>query len=45
MACEQASGSATAALLEFPVDPSAAFATAVESEILLAGLGRTARPA
>ena len=39
MACEQASVSATAALLEFPVDPSATFASAVESEILVGGLG------
>ncbi len=39
MACEQASAGATAALLEFPVDPSATFASAVESEILVGGLG------
>ena len=39
--CEQASLNSTAALLEFPVDPSSAFATAVESEVLLEGLGVT----
>ena len=39
VACEQLSRSATTALLEFPVDPSAALAGAVESEILLQGLG------
>jgi hypothetical protein len=39
MACEQVSVGATGALLEFPVDPSATFAAAVESEILLDGLG------
>ena len=39
IACEQLSRSAPAALLEFPVDPSAAFAAAVESEIVLDGLG------
>ena len=39
VSCEQASLNSTAALLEFPVDPSSAFATAVESEVLLQGLG------
>ena len=39
MACEQFTVNATTALLEFPVDPSAPFAAAVESEILLDGLG------
>ncbi|MGA2829337.1 MAG: hypothetical protein ABSF03_24865, partial [Streptosporangiaceae bacterium] len=39
--CEQASVNSTAALLEFPVDPSSAFAAAVESEVLLEGLGVT----
>ena len=39
LACEQISASAPTALLEFPVDPSASFASAVESEILLSGLG------
>ena len=39
VACQQLSRSATTALLEFPVDPSASLTAAVESEILLAGLG------
>ena len=39
--CEQTSLNSTAALIEFPVDPSSAFATAVESEVLLGGLGVT----
>ena len=39
LACEQLSRSATTALIEFPVDPSATFTSAVESEILLEGLG------
>ena len=39
LACEQLSRNATAALIEFPVDPSATLTTAVESEILLEGLG------
>jgi hypothetical protein len=38
--CEQTSLYSAAALLEFPVDPTtASFATAVESELLLDGLG------
>jgi hypothetical protein len=41
VACEQASVNSAAGLLEFPVDPSAAFATAVESELLVEGLGTT----
>jgi hypothetical protein len=36
--CEQASLNSSAALLEFPVDPSSPFATAVESELLLQGV-------
>ncbi|MFZ1009277.1 MAG: neuraminidase-like domain-containing protein [Candidatus Sulfotelmatobacter sp.] len=36
--CEQASLNSSAALLEFPVDPSSTFATAVESELLLQGV-------
>ena len=36
--CEQTSLNATAALLEFPVDPSSTFATSVESELLLQGI-------
>ena len=39
LACEQLSRSAPAALIEFPVDPSATLSSAVESEILLEGLG------
>jgi hypothetical protein len=41
--CELSSENATAALLEFPVDPSLSqpLASAVESEILLQGLGGT----
>ena len=39
LACEQLSRSASTALIEFPVDPSATFTAAVESEILLTGLG------
>src|SRR6202044_1228959 len=39
--CELSSVNATAALLEFAVDPSQPFASAVESEILLQGLGGT----
>lgn len=39
VACEQLSHSATTALIEFPVDPSASLATAVQSEIMLTGLG------
>jgi hypothetical protein len=37
--CEQISLNSTAALLEFPVDPSSTFVTEVESELLLQGLG------
>ena len=37
--CEQTSLYSSAALLEFPVDPTASFATAVEGELLLDGLG------
>ena len=37
--CEQASLNSTAAIMIFPVDPSSTFATEVESEILLQGLG------
>jgi hypothetical protein len=37
--CEQTSLYSTSALLEFPVDPLSTFAKAVESEILLQGLG------
>jgi hypothetical protein len=36
--CEQASLNSTSALLDFPVDPSSTFATAVESELLLQGV-------
>jgi len=36
--CEQASLNSGTALLEFPVDPSATFATEVESEILIQGI-------
>ena len=36
--CEQASLNASAALLEFPVDPSSTFATEVESELLVQGI-------
>jgi hypothetical protein len=39
--CELSSVNAPAALLEFPVDPSQPFASAVESEILLQGVGGT----
>lgn len=39
VASEAASANAPAALLEFPVDPSASFAGAVESELLVQGLG------
>ena len=40
LACEQLSRNASSALLEFPVDPAeSSFATAVESEVLLTGLG------
>ncbi|MGD0063986.1 MAG: hypothetical protein ABSB76_11165, partial [Streptosporangiaceae bacterium] len=42
LACEQLSRSATSALLEFPVDPAGpavTFTTAVDSEVLLTGLG------
>jgi Tc toxin complex TcA C-terminal TcB-binding domain len=42
LACEQLSRAATSALLEFPVDPAGpavTFATAVDSEVLLTGLG------
>jgi hypothetical protein len=40
--CEQTSLNSTTALLEFPVDaPSSSFATSVESELLLEGLGTT----
>jgi hypothetical protein len=39
LACEGLSRSATTALLAFPVDPSTTLTTAVESEILLEGLG------
>jgi hypothetical protein len=37
--CEQTSLNSTAALLEFPVDPSSSFVGAVESELLVNGLG------
>jgi hypothetical protein len=37
--CEQTSLNSTAALLEFPVSPSSTFATEVESELLVQGLG------
>lgn len=37
--CEQTSLNATSALLEFPVNPSSTFATEVESELLVQGLG------
>src|SRR5208337_4234985 len=40
--CEDLSLSGTTALVQFPVDPSASFATSVESEVLLQGLGNTA---
>jgi Tc toxin complex TcA C-terminal TcB-binding domain len=39
--CELTSVNATSALLEFPVDPSQPFASAVESEVLLQGVGGT----
>jgi hypothetical protein len=39
--CEISSANATTALLEFPVDPSQPFASAVDSEILLQGIGGT----
>jgi hypothetical protein len=39
--CEQSSLNSTAALLVFPVDPSSTFATEVESEILIQGMGLT----
>jgi hypothetical protein len=44
VACEQVSRSATTALIEFPVDPSATLTGAVESEILLQGLGANRWP-
>jgi hypothetical protein len=37
--CEQTSQNSTAALVEFPVDPSSNFAGKVESELLVEGLG------
>ncbi|MGA2167154.1 MAG: neuraminidase-like domain-containing protein [Terracidiphilus sp.] len=37
--CEQTSLNSTAALVEFPVDPSSSFAGAVESELLVQGIG------
>jgi Tc toxin complex TcA C-terminal TcB-binding domain len=37
--CEQSSLNSTQALLEFPVDPTIPFAAAVESELLVQGLG------
>jgi len=37
--CEQTTLNSSLALLEFPVDPSSSFATAVESELLIQGLG------
>jgi Tc toxin complex TcA C-terminal TcB-binding domain/Protein of unknown function (DUF2934) len=37
--CEEASLNSATALVEFPVDPSSTFATEVESELLLEGLG------
>jgi hypothetical protein len=41
--CEQTSLNSTAALLEFPVDPSSTnFAAAVESELIVQGLGGSA---
>ena len=42
VSCELSSVNAQAALLEFPVDSSQPFAKAVESEILLQGIGGTA---
>jgi hypothetical protein len=39
IACEAASLNSPAALLEFPVDPSSSFAAAVNSELLVQGLG------
>ena len=39
LACEQLSRNAGTALIEFPVDPSATLTAAVDSEILLTGLG------
>jgi len=38
VACEQASLNSDSALLEFPVDPSATFANAVDSELLVQGV-------
>ena len=38
VACEQASLNSDSALLEFPVDPSVAYANAVESELLVQGV-------
>ena len=40
--CEELSLAATSALLEFPVNPAESFVSAVESEVLLQGLGNTA---
>ncbi len=40
--CEELTLAATSAILEFPVDPTASFVGAVESEVLLQGLGNTA---
>jgi hypothetical protein len=37
--CEQTSLNSMSALLEFPVDPTSSFATAVESELLIKGVG------
>ena len=37
--CEESSLNSTSALLDFPVDPSAPFETAVESELRVQGLG------
>ena len=41
VACEQASLNSDSALLEFPVDPSVAYANAVESELLVQGVSVT----
>jgi hypothetical protein len=41
VACEQASLSSDTALLEFPVDPSVAYANAIESELLVQGISVT----
>ena len=43
VACEQASLNSDSALLEFPVDPSVAYANAVESELLVQGVSVAGR--